>query len=95
MKPQKKYSKLKITLFAMNVGLWNSIKEWLQEIGYYDLFVMAQYFLSSDQYFVQAIQMFKEKFRDVVEGEMAQDIDELIDNMLEFSFDGILQPGEK
>lgn len=37
----KKYSKLKITLFCMEAGIWDSVKSYLEGIGYYDLFVMA------------------------------------------------------
>ena len=93
-KPQKMYSKLRITLFCMNMKLWDSVKAWLQEIGYYDLFVMAQYFLGSDEYFSRALEMFKEKFREDIEEE-GQDVDELVQQMLEFSYDGELQPGER
>jgi hypothetical protein len=47
----KRYSKLKITLFCIEMGIWNSVKEYLEKIGYYDLFVMATFFLESDEYF--------------------------------------------
>jgi hypothetical protein len=35
----------------MEQGIWNDVKGFLEKIGYYDLFVMAQYFLDTDDYF--------------------------------------------
>jgi hypothetical protein len=47
----KRYSKLKITLFCIENKIWQDVKEYLEKIGYYDLFVMATFFLESDEYF--------------------------------------------
>ena len=50
---------------------------------------MAQYFLETDEYFVKGLEMFKEERAD---GEItAETLDEMIKNMLDFSFDGYEQ----
>jgi hypothetical protein len=40
-KQVRKFSKLKITLFCIENKIWQDVKEYLEKIGYYDLFVMA------------------------------------------------------
>lgn len=40
-----------MTLFCMEQNIWTDVKEFLKKVGYYDLFVMAQYFLDTDDYF--------------------------------------------
>lgn len=50
-KKAKKYSKLKMTMFLIEQRLWTDVKAYLEKIGYYDLFVMAQYFLDTDDYY--------------------------------------------
>lgn len=84
-KKAKKYSKLRMTLFCIEQNIWADVKEYLEAIGYYDLFVMAQYFLDTDDYFKRGIKMFtdmyKEKMPDV-------DVDSLVEVMLNFAFDG-------
>ena len=37
----KKYSKLKIVLFCKEHGIWTTVKEYMEKIDYYDLFVNA------------------------------------------------------
>lgn len=82
----RKFSKLKLTLFCIEQNIWKDVKEYLEKIGYYDLFVMAQYFLESDEYFIKGIESFKEARVDTeVTLEM---LDEMIKNMLDFAFDG-------
>jgi hypothetical protein len=74
-KQVRKFSKLKITLFCMQNGIWQDVKEYLEKIGYYDLFVMAQYFLESDEYFVKGLESFKKARADVeVTEEMLDDL---------------------
>ena len=85
-KQAKKYSKLRITLFCMEQGIWNDVKEFLEKIGYYDLFVMAQYFLDTDDYFQRGIAMFKDAYTDV--NHPKEEIESLVETMLNFSFDG-------
>lgn len=85
-KKAKKYSKLRMTLFCMEQGIWNDVKEFLEKIGYYDLFVMAQYFLDTDDYFQRGIAMFKDAYADV--NHSKEEIESLIETMLGFSFDG-------
>lgn len=85
-KKAKKYSKLRMTLFCMEQGIWNDVKEFLEKIGYYDLFVMAQYFLDTDDYFQRGIAMFKDAYTDV--NHPKEEIESLVETMLNFSFDG-------
>lgn len=85
-KKAKKYSKLRITLFCMQQNIWEKVKGFLEHIGYYDLFVMAQYFLDTDDYFQQGISMFKQQY--IEDGGTAEEIDSLVQTMLNFAFDG-------
>ena len=85
-KKAKKYSKLRITLFCMQQNIWEKVKRFLEHIGYYDLFVMAQYFLDTDDYFQQGISMFKQQY--IEDGGTAEEIDSLVETMLNFAFDG-------
>ena len=85
-KKAKKYSKLRMTLFCMQQNIWEKVKRFLEHIGYYDLFVMAQYFLDTDDYFQQGISMFKQQY--IADGGTAEEIDSLVQTMLNFAFDG-------
>ena len=85
-KKVKKYSKLRITLFCIEMGIWNSVKEYLEKIGYYDLFVMATFFLETDEYFTKGLQMYMEAM--VANGSSKDDIESLIENMKNFAYDG-------
>ena len=85
-KKAKKYSKLRMTLFCMEQGIWNDVKEFLEKIGYYDLFVMAQYFLDTDDYFQRGIAMFEDAYADV--NRSKEEIESLVETMLNFAFDG-------
>ena len=85
-KKAKKYSKLRITLFCMEQGIWNDVKEFLEKIGYYDLFVMAQYFLDTDDYFQRGIAMFEDAYADA--NRSKEEIESLVETMLNFAFDG-------
>lgn len=82
-----KYSKLKITLFLMDAGLWDDVKEFLQEVGYYDLFVMAQYFLDMDEYFQRGISAFRKHAVEDL-GQEDDTVDQMVKDMLEKSQDG-------
>lgn len=82
----KRFSKLKMTLFCMDRKLWNFIKKFLTKTGYYDLFVMAQYFLESDEYFKRGIAAFKEEF--VKMGHTEEEYNTLVENMCNFALDG-------
>lgn len=89
----KRYSKLKITLFCIEMGIWNSVKEYLEKIGYYDLFVMATFFLESDEYFNKGLQMYMEAM--VTSGSSKDDIESLIENMKNFAYDGDVTVNEE
>ena len=85
-KKAKKYSKLRMTLFCMQHDIWEKVKGFLEHVGYYDLFVMAQYFLDTDDYFKQGISMFKQQY--IEDGGTSEEIDSLVETMLNFAFDG-------
>ena len=89
----KRYSKLKITLFCIEMGIWNSVKEYLEKIGYYDLFVMATFFLESDEYFNKGLQMYMEAM--VANGSSKDNIESLIENMKNFAYDGDVTVNEE
>lgn len=82
----KRYSKLKITLFCIEHGIWEQVKEYLTKIGYYDLFVMAQFFLEIDEYFVKGLEMYAEAAVDATTSK--EMIMEMIENMKNFAHDG-------
>lgn len=88
-KEVKRFSKLKITLFCMEQKIWKDVKEYLQKIGYYDLFVMAQYFLESDEYFIKGIESFKEAYCDI--NNTKEELDDLVEAMYKFAEDGTEQ----
>ena len=88
-KKAKKYSKLRMTLFCMQQNIWEKVKKFLEHVGYYDLFVMAQYFLDTDDYFQQGISMFKQQY--IADGGTAEEIDSLVETMLNLVFDGYEQ----
>lgn len=90
----RKFSKLRITLFCIEQGIWEDIKEFLISLGYYDLFVMAQFFLETDEYFKKGLELFTEMYK---EKDPTVDIDSMVDTMLNFAFDGyvILDEDEK
>lgn len=82
----KRYSKLKITLFCIEQGIWEQVKEYLTKIGFYDLFVMAQFFLETDEYFVKGLEMYAEAAVDA--NTSKEDIEALIETMKNFAHDG-------
>lgn len=89
----RKFSKLKLTLFCIENNIWQDVKEYLEKIGYYDLFVMAVYFLETDEYFVKGLESFKQAYID--ENRSEQEIDMLIENMKKFAHDGYVIVDEK
>ena len=86
LKQVRKFSKLKITLFCIENNIWQDVKEYLEKIGYYDLFVMAVYFLETDEYFTKGLQMFKESRADA--NLPMEELDKMIEQMLSFAHDG-------
>ena len=85
-KKAKRYSKLRITLFCMDQGIWKDVKAFLEESGYYDLFVMAQYFLDTDDYFQRGVEMFLDSYSK--DDYTREDLKQMIEVMLNFAFDG-------
>ena len=88
-KRTKKYSKLKVTMFCMQQGIWEQVKAFLTENGFYDLFVMAQYFTEDNDYMKNGVdafcEMYKAQHPDV-------DVDALVAHMLNYAFDGYEEP---
>ena len=85
-KKAKRYSKLSMTIFLMDQQLWKDVKEFLEKTGYYDLFVMAQYFLDTDEYFQRGIDAFKQAYAS--EQHPLEELEDTIEAMLNFAFDG-------
>jgi len=44
----------------MEQGIWDELKSFLEETGYYDLFVMAVFFLENDKFFMRGLQAFQQ-----------------------------------
>ena len=85
-KKAKRYSKLKMTIFCMEQKIWDDVKRFLEGTGYYDLFVMAQYFLDTDEYFQRGIAAFLEAYES--EEHPKEELEALVETMLQFAFDG-------
>lgn len=85
-KKAKRYSKLRLTLFCMDQGIWKDVKAFLEESGYYDLFVMAQYFLDTDDYFQRGVEMFLDSYSK--DDYTREELKQMIEVMLNFAFDG-------
>lgn len=85
-KKAKKYSKLKMTMFLIEQKLWDDVKAYLEKIGYYDLFVMAQYFLDTDDYYQTGIDMFKKAYAS--DEHPIEELNDLVTAMENFAFDG-------
>ena len=82
----RRFSKLKLVEFCMEKGIWQDLKSFLEETGYYDLFVMAMVFLENDKFFKRGLQAFKaHKVQE--EGCDAQELQELINQALAYAFD--------
>lgn len=56
----KKYSKLKAIKRAIELSVWGKIKAKLEELGFYDLFLAAQYFDGTDPDFKKGIALVQE-----------------------------------
>lgn len=82
----RRFSKLKLVEFCMENGIWQDLKSFLEETGYYDLFVMAMVFIENDKFFKRGLQAFKaHKVQE--EGYDAQELQELINQALAYAFD--------
>ena len=84
----KRFSKLKLVAFCMEKKIWMDLKTFLRRLGYYDLFVMAVYFLENDKFFMQGLEAFKQyKAQDPkYDSEVLQ---QLIQQALDAAFDGM------
>ena len=82
----RRFSKLKLVEFCMDQGIWDELKEFLEGTGYYDLFVMAVYFLENDKFFMRGLQAFQQH-KSQEEGYDSQALQELISQALTYAFD--------
>ena len=57
---ERVFSKLKVVKAAMGLGVWETVKAFLVERGYWDLFLCAQDFKASDPDFVAGKAAIKE-----------------------------------
>lgn len=81
----RRFSKLRLVEFCMERGIWESLKSYITELGYYDLFVMAVVFLENDKFFMAGLQAYKD-FK-ISEGADPEEIQATIDAALDFAFD--------
>ena len=70
----------------MERGIWSNLKSYIEKLGYYDLFVMAQIFLENDTFFMQGLNAYKQL--KISEGMDPEEIQALIDAALDAAFDG-------
>lgn len=84
----RRFSKLKLVEFCMQKKIWTDLKSFLENRGYYDLFVMAVYFLENDKFFLQGLQAFKDYKTQDPEYD-AETLNRLISQALLYSFDGM------
>lgn len=82
----RKFSKLRLVEFCMVRGIWANLKSYIEKLGYYDLFVMAQIFLENDKFFMQGLDAYKQL--KISEGMDPEEIQALIDAALDAAFDG-------
>ena len=82
----RRFSKLKLVEFCMEQGIWDELKAFLESTGYYDLFVMAVFFLENDKFFTRGLQAFQQ-YKAQEEGHDAQALQEMIDQALTYAFD--------
>ena len=82
----RRFSKLKLVEFCMEQGIWDELKAFLESTGYYDLFVMAVFFLENDKFFMRGLQAFQQH-KAQEEGYDSQALQEMIDQALTYAFD--------
>lgn len=82
----RRFSKLKLVEFCMEKGIWQELKTFLDGTGYYDLFVMAVFFLENDKFFMQGLQAFRQHKAQDPEYD-ADVLQKLIQQALAYAFD--------
>lgn len=82
----RRFSKLKLVEFCMEKGIWQELKTFLEGTGYYDLFVMAVFFLENDKFFMQGLQAFRQHKAQDLEYD-ADALQKLIQQALAYAFD--------
>jgi hypothetical protein len=51
--PPRTFSKLRIVAALTNAGVWAQVKQYIEQMGLYDLFLAAQDFRTDNEYFAQ------------------------------------------
>lgn len=82
----RRFSKLKLVEFCMEQGIWDELKSFLEETGYYDLFVMAVFFLENDKFFMRGLQAFQQHKAEEPDHDSAA-LQEMITQALAYAFD--------
>ena len=82
----RRFSKLKLVEFCIEQGIWNELKSFLEKTGYYDLFVMAVYFLENDKFFMMGLQAFQQN-KAQEPGYDSTAFQHMIDLALQYAFD--------
>ena len=85
----RRFSKLRLVEFCMERGIWEGLKSYITELGYYDLFVMAMVFLENDKFFTAGLEAYKQL--KISEGMPEEEIQAIIDAALDYAFDAYEQ----
>lgn len=81
----RRFSKLRLVEFCMERGVWQELKSFIEQLGYYDLFVMAQVFLENDKFFMGGLTAYKQM--KIEGGADPEQIQATIDAGLDYAFD--------
>ena len=55
----REFSKLKVVGILMQMNLWETVKDWIERMGLYDLYAAAQVFANDNEYFNDALNELK------------------------------------
>lgn len=81
----RRFSKLRLVEFCMERGVWQELKAFIEQLGYYDLFLMAQVFLENDKFFMGGLNAYKQM--KIEGGADPEQIQATIDAGLDYAFD--------
>lgn len=57
--PPRVFSKLKVVAALTDAGVWPQVKAWIEEHGFYDLYLAAQEFAEDNEWFAQGLAALK------------------------------------
>lgn len=61
VKVPRVFSKLRAVEALMELGVWGEVKAWIEEQGFYDLYLAAVEFSEDDERFVSGVSVLKER----------------------------------